>query len=240
MTPAAFTVNELYELMNFICNKKQSGAVKPDDYNRMLKMVNLEMFKVYSGLPEEFGPGPQSPRRVWQANNKITDILRPFHKIKFIAKQANDFFPVPDDYAAFSSLMRVQIDSSDECSKAAKKKWKVIELVTEAERTTRLGNRVKPPTLSYPIAAYYDLGLLVDPEEIPAIRMAYLRYPKVPFRNYDNINDEDKYVAQGSVDLEWPAIAHIDFVIRMCRYVGINIREEELVGLVSQRLYKGE
>lgn len=240
MVPTAFSVEDLYKLMNFICNKKQSGAITPENNNVLLKAINLEMFKVYSGLPEEFGSGPQAPRRVWQANNKITDILRPFHKIKFVPKDTNGFFPVPDDYAAFSSLMRVEIGASDECSAQVKKKWKAIKLVTEGERVTRLESRVKPPTLGYPIGAFYDTGLLVDPEEIPVIRMAYLRYPATPVRNYTNVNDEDKYEPIGSVQLEWPAITHVDFALRMCRYVGINIREEELVNFVMQRLYKGE
>jgi len=240
MTPAAYSVDDIYQLVNFICNKKQSGAVGPDAYNNLLKMINLEMFKVHAGLPEEFQYNGAVPRRAWQSSTKITDILFPFHKVRFIAKAANEHFPIPDDYAAFSSMMRVEVADTNCNDTVIKKTWRRIEFVTEAERADRLPSLLKPPTMRHPIGAYYGLGILVNPEEIMRIRLAYLRYPATPFRNYDNVNDEDKYVALGSVQLEWPAIAQNDFIIRICRYIGINIREEELVRLVMERQNRGE
>lgn len=227
------TINEIYELVDVICNKFQSGAIGPDAVNLLFKKVNLDLFKFYTGLPEQYVPN-QPARIAWQVTQKITDTISHLHKPVVIMKGADGYFPFPTNYAAFSSIMIPRVISPADCDPENILVWRRVEQVTEGERAIRLDHGYKKPTLKYPISCFYETGILVDPEEIDRIRLAYLRYPKDAYWNYTVVNDEPVFNPTGSSDFDWPDQVHNDIVIRICNYVGINIREADLFQITER------
>jgi len=116
-----------------------------------------------------------------------------------------------------------------------------VELVTDSELSERLDNTIVHPDLDYPIAAYYDTGFAIYPEQITRVELTYLRLPATPYRNYtiDPNTLLNVYNPIGSVQLEFPETLHIDFSARVCRYLAINIRDAELMQDIMVRQNNG-
>lgn len=233
------TVDDIYQLVNFICNKKQSGSIAPTEFNRLMSLINLDMFKVYAGLPEQYQPNGTPPPRGWQMNNRITDTISFLLKPVFITRDATTkYFKKPANYAAFSSALYPYIKSQEDCDEGeALLAWKRIEQVTDGERTDRLDSFLIPPTIKRPILSWYEQGAMVDPQSINRILLHYLRLPKTPVRAYTG---NDVYNPAGSVQVEYPDTVHNDFIIRICEYVGIFISKQELIQFANARKLRGE
>lgn len=231
-------INESFLLVNYIVNKFRSGSISPLEWNIVTEAVNLDAFKFYTGMPEMYNLR-QAPVMGWQSNQKVTDINRHLHIPYYIMRSADGYFKLPSNYAAFSSIMTPLFHNSKECDGTPETDWRLVEVVTEAERAIRLQNRVIPPIETKPIASFYAQGVMVDPTTINRIRLAYLRYPIAPVWNYTIVNGQPVYNAANSKDWDWPALIHADLCMRICKYVGINLREDELVRYMDERIKTG-
>ncbi len=82
----------------------------------------------------------------------------------------------------------------------------------------------------------------MKPDSIQSIYLTYLRLPKTPVRNYIiNANDEDiPNPLVPNVELDWPVTVHTDFFIRIGKYFGINLREEEFKQYMTERQMLGQ
>jgi len=234
------TIDGLYNWINFMSNKIQSGAISPDEFNLCLDALYLEPLKIKLGLPEEYQVGSPVARQSYQVSQMITDDLQPFIIQKPINK-SNGYFPLPTDYVAYSSLRYTQIQQPDQCDEQPIVIDNSIEVVTDGELSFRLTNSVTPPTFDYPICAYYQQGIKVFPKDIDQIQITYVRLPKKPFRNYTiTSNDEDIFNPIGSVDLEYPEIMHNDFAVIVAKYFGINLKDGDLINFAQNRQMAGQ
>jgi len=233
-------VNDIYLWVNFLANKYQSGAISDAEFNYALDAVNLDLFKLKVGLPEEYQVNAPFARQAWQVSNKISDDMRYFVTQVDINKNVAGIFPYPADYGAFSS-MRYQRILNQLCD-TPDVKTRTIELITDAELSERLDNTIIPPDYDYPVGAWYAAGWQVFPDIITTVSLTYLRIPVTPYRNYtlDPTTLLTTYEPIGSVQLDWPKTLWIDFAVKIVRYFGINLREEELYQMAKDRMLAGQ
>jgi len=168
-------------------------------------------------------------------------------KFADINRNSSGFFPYPADYGAYDYMQYGYVYTSCGNSEI---KWKRVEAVTGGERVIRLESHVIPPTAKKPICSWNEIGWIVDPAEIKQVRLHYMRLPATPFRNYVMQGQQDVYDATGSPasafpgrpsrNTDWPDSMFGDFVIRVCRYAGINLREDELVQFALNRQLMGQ
>jgi hypothetical protein len=55
--------------------------------------------------------------------------------------------------------------------------------------------------------------------------------------------EADGYITEdavNSVQLEWPKDEHITFIAMLLKYIGINLREAEIVQIANQQLTTGQ
>ena len=235
-------INEVFLFVNYVSNKNQSGAISPDEFNVSCKAVNYDLLKERIGLPEEYQVGNPQPRVTYQITQKITDDLRKFIVKKKLTTNNDGYFPIPDDYAAFSSMRFLYTESkSAKCKKPATniKEITTFEYVTDAELSVRLNNTVLRPAYRYPIMAFYSYGIKAYPDDISVGELTYLRYPVTPVWGYTMQGDQAIYDPNTSVDIEYPDTMFVDFCIRVLKYLSINIREEMLYQMVEQRRTQG-
>jgi hypothetical protein len=233
------SINEIFEWVNFISDKKGSGSISPDEFNLACNVVSRELFNVKAGLPEEYQVGAPYARQQYQVSQKITDDIRNFVKDTTISK-ANGYFAYPADYAAFSSLRYSYTLNSPDCGGDPISTKRLVEVVTDAEKSIREEDGILYPTLEYPIAVYKEPGIQVLPKEITQVLLTYLRFPVVPVFGYTVSQDEYVYNPTTSTQVDFPATLHPEFAVRICKYLAINIREDELYAMVEQRLAKGQ
>lgn len=235
----ALNINDVVFFLNFLGNKNQSGAISPEEINSAAAFVNLDILNQKIGLPEEYRYGAPAARQGWQITQRMTDDLRFFVKKAVLSKNANGFFLYPVDYAAFSSARYRNVQNQPVGNPIVQKKW--IEVVTDAELNLRLNSAIQPPDLDYPVMAYYDGGMQVFPAQVSQIELTYIRYPVQPVWGYTlSANDEPIYDPVTSVQIEYPESMYPNFAVRMARYLGINIREDDFVNYMLQRQTAGQ
>jgi hypothetical protein len=232
------TVFEGFKWLNFLSAKLFSGAIKPADYNLCLQIINLDFFKLKVGLPEDYQVGQPYSRQGYELTFKITDDVKHLRN-RVLINKVGDNFPQPADFGAFSSARypHVFMDQGAQVMKERR-----IEIVTDEERNYRKSSALLQPVIKKPIANYVNGGLEVDPSEVERIYFTYLRLPVQPvYRYIRNANDEDIQDPNNpSTQLDWPVTVHNDIWVRICRYFGINLREQELVNYMKDRQAVGE
>lgn len=240
-------INRVKETFDDIANKKLSGAISPDTFTRYCYLVTIDIFKLKAGLPEDYKPGQSLSAQGHQLTFKISDDIRHLITKTDINKNTSGFFPYPANYGAFDYALYGYIDNN---CRDTKIRWKHVEPVTGAERAIRLDSHLIPPTLDYPILSYDATGWAIDPEVITQMRLSYLRLPNTPFWNYRMSGDQEIFDLTGanstafpnvpSVNIDFPETLFGDFVIRLCRYAGIELRENELTDYSLQRVNAGQ
>jgi hypothetical protein len=230
-------VGEGFSWISYLGNKFQSGSISVDEYNLSLQVVSRELFNVKVGLPETYQPGAPYPPQAYQITQKITDDLRNFIKDTTITK-ANGYFALPADYAAFSSLSYDYTLNVQGGQPISEKRF--IDVLPDASFKSREEDNVIMPTLKYPIATYRESGILIKPKEITRATLTYLRFPDIPVFGYTVQNDEYVYDPSTSTQVDFPETLHAEFFVRVARYVGVNLRENELYAMMQERIKSGQ
>lgn len=233
-------LNDIYLWVNFLADKYQSRAISDTEFNQIIDAVNLDLWKLKVGLPEEYQANAPFPRQAWQISNKISDDMRYFITQVDIQKNLSGIFEYPANYGAFSSLRYTRILNNN-CD-TPDVKTRTIELVTDAELSERLDNTIIPPNFDYPIGAWYATGWKVYPQVIKDVSLTYLRIPTTPFRNFDfdPVTDQTTYQPIGSIQLDFPKTLWIDFAVMCVKYLAVNIREADLYTMAQQRQLSGQ
>lgn len=233
-------INDIYLFVSFIADSYQSRKISDTEFNQIIDAVNLDMWKLKVGLPEEYQANAPFPRQAWQISNKISDDMRYFITEVAINKNNNGIFAYPNNYGAFSSLRYTRILNNN-CD-TPDVKTRTIELVTDAELSERLDNTIIPPNYDYPVGAWYAAGWKVYPTQITTVDLTYLRLPTTPVRGFifDPVTDLTQYDPATSVQLDFPKTLWIDFAVMCVKFLSINIREADLYTMAQQRQLSGQ
>lgn len=237
----AFSVDDIYLWVNDLANTTQSGMGFSDtQFNEALKFVNIEIFNKQSGLTEDYQVDNPMPRLNWQLTNTISDNCRLLITNVQITVGSNGYFAYPADYAAFSAMYyRYILNNPSGGTPTYSERW--VEMVTDSELIQRLQSSIKPPSVFFPVASWNDLGFRAYPEQVTRINLKYLKYPRTPVRGFTVLaNDETEYDAATSVQVEWPDALMPTFAARVAKWVGVNLREEELYAWMDKRVKEGE
>ena len=232
-------IQDLYFFFQTLINKQQSGELTDTQFNSACAFVSLDLFRKYSGVPEEYQPGNPVPRLGWQMTNAISDDLRNFIVNANIPINNSGYFPFPTDYSVFSSMWyRYMLNNPNGGTPTNELRW--IENVSDGELRLRLTSNIKYPSLYFPVCAWYSYGFKVYPENINRVELTYLRTPITPFRNFTQLgNDETAYNPIGSVQFEYPQTLYPDIAARIGKYLGISIREDQFIAYMEQRQQAG-
>lgn len=229
-------INSVYEYVNFIANKQQSGSISPSEFNIAINAAQQEYLRVKLGLTELYTVQQREAPQQFQATQSISDSLRPFIVSTTIPKTGNGF-SLPTNFAAWGNTDYLYVEQINGQNSAT---VQPMEFVTLGERAIRLNNYITFPTLEYPIATYLNNQILVDPSDITGITLSYVRYPVTPVWGYTVVNDEPVYNSATSVQLEFPNNDWENIANIVLKYYGIFLRDGELVAVSDSRIKSGQ
>jgi hypothetical protein len=229
------TLFEQWELVNYIANKDYSGnVISPDRFGQLVKVVDLDLFKVKMGLPEDYQPGAPISRQYLDATKRLTDETR-FLKKRVAAQPVTlGIVAYPADYFGGNSIRygyQRQVDGS------TKVLWKPVEELTEDQYSDRAGNFTKEPTVKNPVCVTRSDGIHIYPASIVQVDFTYIRYPVEPVFAY--VQQTGYITAGASTEYEWPKHLHRDLTMMILSYIGINIREQQLEQYAEQHKAQG-
>lgn len=237
----AFTVDDIYLWVNDLANSVQSGTAFSDSqFNEALKFVNIEIFNKESGLTEDYQVDNPIPRVGWQLTNTVSDNCRLLIIPVALTVGSNGYFAYPPDYAAFSSLYyRYTLNNPNGGTPTFSDRW--VEMVTDSELVQRLQSSIKPPSVFFPVGSWSASGFKLYPEQVTRVNLTYLKIPRTPVRGFTVLpNDETEYNPATSTQVEWPDTIMPTFAARVAKWVGVNLREEELYAWMDKRVKEGE
>lgn len=230
-------IDELYRTVQFFANKEQSGFIKPSEFNLLADRAQMEIFMKKFGNPQEYTPNAPFPRYSYQETQKITDDLRVF--ITRVTLTANfGQIDYPDDYVHFSSAMSVRMEPISGTNNFIPRNIE-IQVADDSELGYMLGSAIVFPEPDYPIMVFYDNYMQIYPIETEMVHFTYLRRPQVPNWAYTLVNNRPVYNPGASVNIEFPDETLNEIAARILSYVGINLREPQLIQYSEMQKDKG-
>lgn len=231
-------LGEIFELTKYIANKDFDGnIVTPERFKLLLPVVNIDLFRNKFGLPEEYQPGRPVPLEFADITLKNTDDLKPFKKYTQGLGVTNGILPYPTDYAHRDTVI---YNYSKTIYQTATSLPRPVEILKEAEFASRLGNFTKRPTEQNPIGVIRVDGIHIRPLTITSVDFAYYRWPLDPVFSYTIGDGYISYDSATSVQFEWPKDEHILLLRMILNYIGINLREADIVQYSEAKLKSGQ
>lgn len=237
---AYLTLWKQWELVNYIANKDYQGnVITPEQFAELVKVVNMDLFKVKMGLPEDYQLGAPLSRQYLDANQTFTDetkFLKRFVPNQSAIATTAGVVDYPSDYFRFNAMHYNYQRNIDGVATVIPK---TVEMLTEDEYSDRAGNFTKQPTTKNPVCVTRVDGIYVYPATIVSVGFAYIKYPVEPIFSYIQ---EAGYITVGvsPTEYEWPEVLLMDLTSRILGYIGINIREQELQQYSEMKKAKGE
>lgn len=217
-------IDEVYKFVQYISNKNQSGFLTPKDFNLSINRALTEwVMKRYNNVVSKNNQG-------WEKNQKISDDLRfLIVRDQIIQVDYEGVFDIPNDYLHLDNLSYNYVYEQDGRTLS---EMKPIDIVRSSELSNFLSSKIykrKIDSKEYAIACMYSDFIQVYPKNVQRVSMTYLRKPIEAKWAFTVQNRKPVYDSVNSVDIEAPDEAMNEIVMMCCSYLGMNLREAELV-----------
>ena len=232
------TLFEMFSLIESVCDKDFSGnIITPERFKELIKVVNIDLFRNKYGLPEEYQPGRPVPNEYADITLKNTDDLKAFKMALISTPVTAGVLPFPTDYAHRNVI---SYNFTKTINSVATVLPKPVEILREAEFAAREGNYTKRPITANPIGVVRRDGIHIRPVAITQVDFFYYRWPIDQVFAYTLGDGFITYDAVNSTEFEWPVDEHLTLVAMMLKYIGVNLRESDLVQVATQQLQTGQ
>jgi hypothetical protein len=214
-------INEVYQTVQTILNKENSGYVSPTEFNQLAKQVQDEIF---AGYFEDIN------RDQNRENKGLTNIgygnlaenqrqkLSPFITSATVSISGG-VFPLP------ANVYYVEQDG------VIDENGRVVDKV-EASKSGYLSRSTFGSSEIFPTYQRIGSSLKVLPASLTGdLTVNYVRHPEDPKWTYTVVSSEEQFNASAAdyQDFELQEIEFPNIVLRMLSYFGINLREGEVI-----------
>lgn len=225
---------EIYELVELILNKDYAGNIwSPDRFSQLIKVVNIDKFRKKFGLPEEYQPGRPVPKEYAEITLKNADDMKAFKMFMSNTACPGGLLSYPSNYAHRDQIIYNRTTTIDGVSQSIPRQ---VEILRETEAAARRSNYTKAPSTKYPIGVMRSNGIQIYPITITAVDFAYWRWPVEPIFNYNQFAGYITYNASTSTEFEWPQDEHTSLVRMILEYMGVNLREGDIVQYANTKI----
>ena len=219
-------INDIFNIVDTILNKENNGYVTPTDKNFIATLIQEEIFREYfSDMYRDGIKSKSSLVNKGYGNLSFTQrqrLSKFFKDATITIATAGDEFMLPDD------LYLIEEDGIISSTG---------DVVEEVERKDMgyLLNSISAPDNNFPVYERNPYTLKVSPNDILEINVRYIRKPTTPKWTYTVVSNKEMYdPSKGTFqDFDLHISEFSNIVIRMCAYLGINIREKEVVQLME-------
>jgi hypothetical protein len=210
-------INEVYQLINYIANKEQTGnTFKPAQFNLLAKVAQLDFINKRLGNIKTLDPN-RVPQFGYKSTRKIDVDLRPlvYGPIQVpIASSGNFVYP-------YGFMWPDSVHKND---------FSTIKEVDSDEYPFIKKSTVVPPTSDYPIIIYRNPYGFIDPYSIGSFSMSYVKAPPDPAWGFTDVSGTEVYNPATSVDFSVNPYtnAHMEISMIILAMVGINLSMDQI------------
>ena len=228
------TINEIYKLVQIFANKEQRGFITPSDFNLLAKQAELELYNKRLSIVKQKAPMGKS-QGVYQESltpELARQDIAGFLVVQVIATLTDGSTSMPSDHieAIYSSSNSDSFDIDFNIP---------VEIVEEKDISAILRSSLAKPSLMYPVALLSmsgnntsndsRKGITIFPSNVKNLRVYHYIYDRTPRWNYTTVAGKPVYNENGSTGFTISERVHGELVIKILEYLGVNIREAEVV-----------
>ena len=247
----AIDVNKVYTTVLSILNKKGSGYMTPDNFNKIAPIVQLELldraFYEYNRAiaKQTAGRGAQGYGDI---PRKIMDKLDPFCANTTLSIDSTNTYFEPPGYDSTAtnpeSNIYATLSVTTATNKSATDKSLVglnvdIERIEKSKIPFLFSSKITAPSETFPVY-YYSADLIyVFPKTIDAIELYYVKRPDnpiwsssvdttsfgTPVYTYDDLS---------GVDFTLHASDEVDLILGILQYFGVTIKDPLVIQAAQQ------
>lgn len=196
-------ISDIHSFITFLTGKGQTGYHSPEEIDEAVHESSLNIF---NQLVDQF-----------EKTNAISDDLSPFMIGPFaITLNGSGQVTKPADYKHWIALTEGTAGYP-------------IDVVDHGMLAGRRNDPLCPPATGYAICAFYNTLIQFYPTTISNVKITYFKTPVKPEWAYTIVSDRFVYNDTDSVDIEWKENRHPELRAKSLEYLGINLREADLV-----------
>jgi hypothetical protein len=208
------SIKTVWDLTRALCKKHNTAYLDPDQFNLYINRAQVTKFMELYGNPQEYQPGLPAPRIAYEVTQKVTDDLRQFKKEAILTVDSDGKSNYPADY-----VHTLSIGKND----------RPIEVVRQELEMYRRSSKIVGPTVHDPICVLKETYYQFYPKDIASAELSYLRQPQEAKFAVTIVSGRPVYDPTLSINLEWPDVAVNDIVMRALSYIGISIKDAEIL-----------
>ncbi len=217
------SVNSLKELVETMTRNVQTGYLNGDDFNRLLALIQTDIFEYYRSRFDE--------------NEQIFDALRPFIAEKNIV-QHDGVYSLPANFERKLDI-GVQYVTASQCGGEPTVNYIPVDYLTGDEALLGVNSPVRVNLAKKRFAAeLFSSYIKIYPREFTGkLYLKYLRTPVTPVWGYEiNLTTLlEEYDESSTTDLEWNTTEIGDFTDLFLYYMGLQTRETALINFVNAK-----
>jgi hypothetical protein len=222
----AILVNDLYLAVSDRIAKDQAGNFTNSEFNRILAQCQEDALDYFESLDG--------------SAQFVQNALVPFLKRYEVAVANTVTYPA-DYRSKRNARIRLAFMNNGEPDF----KWFPMNMLETDEDFDALYSPIRKPSVSTEVYSYSmdSTGIRIYPEGITGLfQMSYIKQPAAAVRGVtvDLVNEVEVYDAGTTTNLEWEVTQFNLFHDLICFYMGIDIRESEVMAWLSQRKLKKE
>jgi hypothetical protein len=210
-------LNDIRNLVHFILNKESRGYITPLEFNAFAKQAQQE---IVDGYFHDYNKAFVS--RESRVNQKEILKKKKENLDRFIVEPtplvySSGLFQEPNDFYVTINLLYNN---------------KEIENIGRDKLWFLLDSNLTAPTTLYPVYVKYDGAYKVYPDTINSgVNLIYFRTPKDPNWTYFVVGEDAVFNPSDPnyQDLEIGYDDKMEITMRILRYAGMNIREQDVV-----------
>lgn len=215
-------IDLIYQIIKVVLNKELRGNITPDEFNKIAKQVQDEIYVEYftdANMQQNKENRGLTNKNYANLSQLIRQKIARFHKLGTLTHNATTLnFDLPTDlyYIEDNGLLY---------------NTNVIEEARGADFGF-LSSSLAAPSVTFPVYENYMDAVRVYPSEIiTGVSCRYLRKPADPKWTYTSVGDvelfDDTIIDYQDFELHISELPNI--TINMLSYLGINIKEAEIV-----------
>ena len=240
------TIDEIYRLVQTFANKEQRGFVTPSDFNLLAKQAELELVNkrldvlreksqpkkaagfTQESLTPELAEQDLAPFLISVSKSTSKGVVSSGYTENEITIDPNvllikELFILPDESLGINSHIPLEIIGPKDINKV-------------------LRSSLVKPSVEFPIGLMSgsinsgDLKIKVFPDEINSVMMYVYHLPSNPPQwSYVTIAGKPVYNPSDSTQFRLPVRVHGELVIKILEYLGVNLREAEVVQYATNK-----
>lgn len=238
-------VNDIKRLVEYFASKDQSGGnASPVIFSDLLLVqAQIEFIRLRLGLPQSYESWRNPYSKIsYESTLKISEDLAPLKKtvslvidsVGLTNRPTDIFYPV----ALRHSYTKTILDSCGE--ETTENCETTVEVVDEDEYGTRLCAAIKKPTKTFPIVKFDATTFQFAPKDLATATFTYIKIPVKPKWAFTlDANDNEIYDAINSVQLSIPENNHLEICRIILGYVGVSIKDNEIIQIAEMGKTKG-